>query len=336
MKPKTIRTIYDLAELAGVSAATVSRALAGKHVVSSATADRIRKLAQQHGFQPSALARNLRTQRAGAIGVVIPLGHERAQHISDPFFMTMIGCLADELTERGFDLVLSRVIPDRSDWLETIIKRARVDGLIVIGQSDQSAALDAAAKHYLPMVAWGAFTQGQSHCSVGTDNFLGGRLAMHHLVERGCREIAFLGNTRAIEIAQRYEGARAALADLGDEIGLTEIPTHLAPALSGTDIGAFLDSTDRFPDGVFAASDMIALAAIQALTSRGISVPDQVRVVGFDDLPIAQSIIPPLTTIRQDVATGASQMVDCLLKRIDGKQTGSIVLNPELIVRGST
>ena len=336
MKLKKIRTIYDLAELAGVSAATVSRALAGKNVVSSSTADRIRKLAHQHGFQPSALARNLRRQKTGAIGVVIPLGHERAQHISDPFFMTMIGCLADELTESGFDLILSRVIPDRSDWLEKIIKTARVDGLIIIGQSDQSTALDAAADHYLPMVAWGAFTQGQTHCSVGTDNFLGGRLAMRHLIERGCREIAFLGNTRAIEIAQRYEGARAAMADLGHDVGLTEIPTHLAPELSGTDVGTFLDSTDRFPDGIFAASDMIALTTIQALISRGISVPDQVRVVGFDDLPISQSIVPPLTTVRQDVATGASQMVDCLLKRIDGKQTGSIVLNPELIVRGST
>jgi DNA-binding LacI/PurR family transcriptional regulator len=336
LKRKPINTIYDLAELAGVSAATVSRALAGKNIVSSATAERIRKLAQQHGFQPSALARNLRTRKAGAIGVVIPLGHERAQHISDPFFMTMIGCLADELTERGFDLVLSRVIPDRTDWLETIIKSARVDGLIIIGQSDQSAVLDAAAERYLPMVAWGAFTQGQSHCSVGTDNFLGGRLAMRHLIERGCKQVAFLGNTRAIEIAQRYGGARAALSDVDSGVTLAEIPTHLTPELSGDDIGAFLDSADPLPDGIFAASDMIGLNTIQALVSRGLSVPDQVRVVGFDDLPIARSTVPPLTTIRQDVATGASQMVDCLLKRIDGKQTGSIVLNPELIVRSST
>lgn len=333
---KKVRTIYDLAELAGVSAATVSRALAGKNVVSSKTAERIRKLAQQHDFQPSALARNLRTRKTGAIGVVIPLGHERAQHISDPFFMTMIGCLADELTERGFDLMLSRVIPERSDWLETIVRTARVDGLIIIGQSDQSAALNAAASHYLPMVAWGAFSQGQSHCSVGTDNFLGGRLAMRHLIERGSRQIAFLGNTRAIEIAQRLEGARAAIAEADGQITLAEIPTHLAHELSGQDISAFLASAERVPDGIFAASDMIAFTAIQTLVSLGFSVPNDVRVIGFDDLTIARSIIPPLTTIRQDLATGASQMVDCLLKRIDGKQTGSIVLNPELIVRGST
>jgi DNA-binding LacI/PurR family transcriptional regulator len=310
--------------------------LAGKNVVNNKTSERIRKLAQEHGFQPSALARNLRTRKTGAIGVVIPLGHERAQHISDPFFMTMIGCLADELTEKGFDLVLSRVIPERPDWLETIIKTARVDGLIVVGQSDQSAVLDAAATHYLPMVAWGAFSQGQSHCSVGTDNFLGGRLAIRHLIERGCRNMAFLGNTRAIEIAQRLEGARAAVAEVGTDVRLAEISTHLAHELSGADIGDYLESTETMPDGIFAASDMIGLATIQALTARGYSVPDDTRVVGFDDLSIAQHTSPPLTTIRQDVATGASQIVDCLLKRIAGRQTGSVVLNPELVVRAST
>ena len=336
MEPKQVRTIYDLAELAGVSAATVSRALAGKAVVNSETAERIRKLAQQHGFQPSSLARNLRTRKTGAIGVVIPLGHERAQHISDPFFMTIIGFLADELTERGFDLMLSRVIPDRDDWLESIIKTARVDGLIIIGQSDQSAVLNAAAGHYLPMVAWGAFTQGQSHCSVGTDNFLGGQMAMRHLVERGCRRVAFLGNTRAIEIAQRLQGARAVQQEYGSHVDLAEVPTHLAPELSAPDIHAYLDQAEQLPDGIFAASDMIALAAVQALVNRGLSIPADVRIVGFDDLPIAQSIIPPLTTIRQDIASGATQMVDCLLKRIEGKQTGSIILNPNLIVRGST
>lgn len=336
MTSKQVRTIYDLAQLAGVSAATVSRALAGKDVVSARTARRIRKLAEEHNFQPSALARNLRTSKAGAIGVVIPLGHERTQHISDPFFMTMIGCLADELTERGFDLILSRVIPERNDWLETIIKTARADGLIIIGQSDQSAALDAAASHYLPMVVWGAFTQGQNHCSVGTDNILGGRLAMNHLIERGCRRIAFLGNTRAIEIAQRLDGARIAIAQSGHMVSLDVISTHLAHELSGADIGAFLESADRLPDGIFAASDMIALTAIQALVSRGLSVPGDVRVIGFDDLPIAKSIVPSLTTIRQDIATGARQMIDSLFMRIDGRQSGSIVLNPELIVREST
>ena len=262
-----VRTIYDLAALAGVSAATVSRALAGKEVVSSKTAERIRRLAKEHGFTPSSVARNLRTRRRGAIGVVIPLGHERGQHISDPFFMTLIGHLADELTERGFDLVLSRVIPDRDDWLQKMIDADRVDGFIVIGQSDQSPILDAAARSYLPMVAWGAFVQGQIHCSVGTDNFLGGKLAAAHLIERGCRNIAFFGSTRGIELSLRLEGARAAVAEAKDDVRLVETPTHLSAELSGADIAAFLDSAERAPDGIFAASDLIAMTAIQVRAS---------------------------------------------------------------------
>jgi DNA-binding LacI/PurR family transcriptional regulator len=331
-----VRTIYDLAKLAGVSAATVSRALAGKEVVSAKTSERIRKLAEQHGFRPSMIARNLRTRKRGAIGVVIPLGHERGQHISDPFFMTLIGSLADELTERGFDLVLSRVIPDRDDWLQRMIDADRVDGLIIVGQSDQSPVLDTAAAHYLPMVAWGAFVPGQVHCSVGTDNYLGGKLATKHLIERGCHRIAFLGNSHAIELALRLQGARAAVAEAGGRVELVEIPTHLAAELSGEDIARYLQDSDEMPDGFFAASDMIALRAIQVLTGRGLSVPGDVRVIGYDDLAVARSSAPPLTTIRQDIAGGAGHMVENLFRRIDGKATGSVVLNPELMVRAST
>ena len=331
-----VRTIYDLAKLAGVSATTVSRALAGKTVVSSATADRIRKLADEHGFRPSSLAQNLRTRRRGAIGVVIPLGHEVSQHISDPFFMTMIGSLADELTERGFDLVLSRVIPRKEDWLDKMIAADRVDGLIIIGQSDQSHVLDRAARDYLPMVAWGAHVQGQIHCSVGTDNFLGGRSATAHLIDRGCRRIAFFGNAQAIEIEQRLKGARAAVTESGQGVELIEIPTHLAGELNGEEIAQFLDETASPPDGIFAASDLIAITAIQVLQSRGLKVPEDVRVVGYDDLPLARTSVPPLTTIRQDIAGGASQLVELLLKRIDDKPTGSVVLNPQLVVRSSS
>src|SRR5690606_37674208 len=180
---------------------------------------------------------------------------------------------ADELTERGFDLMLSRVIPSRPGWLQKMIDADRVDGFIVIGQSDQSQVLDKVAEHYLPMVAWGAFVQGQLHCSVGTDNYLGGRLATRHLIERGCRDIAFFGNTNAIELALRLEGARSAVAEAGGGVHLAETPTHLAAELSGADIAAFLDAAGKVPDGIFAASDLIAMTAIQVLTARGLSVP---------------------------------------------------------------
>lgn len=330
-----IRTIYDLAALAGVSAATVSRALAGKKMVNADTSDRIRKLAEEHEFRPSALARNLRTKQRGAIGVVVPLGHDRGQHLSDPFFMTLIGYLADELTERGFELMLSRVIPNRDNWLSKLIDADRVDGFIVIGQSDQSDVLDRIAADYLPLVAWGGFMQGQIHCSVGTDNFLGGRMATQHLIDRGCRKIAFLGTPLAIEPSLRLEGAKAAIR-ARDDIMLVDAPTHFDSEVSGSDIDAFLAASDTPPDGIFAASDLIALTAIQVLATRGLSVPGDVKVVGYDDLYLARTSAPPLTTVRQNIAAGASHLVDSLMKRIAGEATGSVILNPELIVRGTT
>lgn len=325
-----------MAKLAGVSSSTVSRALAGKDVVSPKTAKRIRKLAREHGFKPNSVAKNLRTKRSGAIGVVIPLGHDRAQHISDPFFMTLIGALADELTERGFDLVLSRVIPREDNWLVRIIENRRIDGVIIIGQSNQSPLLDQVAMNYLPMVVWGAFVQGQVHCSVGTDNFLGGLLAASHLIERGCKRIAFCGNANSIEIALRLEGAQAAVEKTNGAVKLVTTPTHLACDLSGVDIASFIDGIDTMPDGMFAASDLIAMTAIQVLGGRGLLVPRDIRVVGFDDLMIAKACSPMLTTIRQDIRVGAGHLVDSLMKRIDGKSTGSTIMNPELVVRSSS
>jgi DNA-binding LacI/PurR family transcriptional regulator len=333
---KRIRNIAELAALAGVSAGTVSRALSGTGLISEKTRERIRDLARAHEFTPNAMARNLRIQRTGAIGVVIPLGHETGQHISDPFFMTMLGYLADSLTERGYDLLLSRVIPSDSNWLDRIVDSGRVDGLIVIGQSDQADVLDRVAARYHPLVVWGGDGPGLTHCSVGSANRLGGRIATEHLIAKGCKRIAFFGDSRALEIAQRLEGCRAAMADAGLVDGPTVFPAHLVAESAHPDIVGFLGSSAERPQGIFAASDVIAMSAIRALAERNISVPDEVRVVGYDDLPIAQQTVPRLTTVRQDFAGGAAHMVNLLLRRIAGEATDSVVMEPKLIVRLSS
>ena len=331
--PKRIRNIAELAELAGVSPGTVSRALSGAGLISSKTRERIQALAREHDFTPNALARNLRIQRTGAIGVVIPLGHETGQHISDLFFMTMLGHLADALTERGYDLLLSRVIPTNGDWLDRIVDSGRIDGVIVIGQSDQSDTLDRVAMRYRPLVVWGGRSEGQVHCSVGSNNRLGGLLATQHLIERGSRRIAFFGDPRAREIDQRLDGCRDAMARAGLADALTVFPAHED---AQPDIARFLAGSGEHPQGIVAASDIIAMSAIQALVERAIPVPEEVRVVGYDDLPIAQQTLPRLTTIRQNIADGAGHLVDLLFRRIGGEDTEAVVMPPELIVRAST
>ncbi|QMW24071.1 LacI family DNA-binding transcriptional regulator [Sandaracinobacteroides saxicola] len=334
--PRRLRNIAELARIAGVSAGTVSRALSGTGLISPVTRDRIRALAAAHDFTPNALARNLRIRRTGAIAVVIPLGHEVGQHLSDPFFMTMLGGLADALTERGYDLLLSRVIPKDDGWLDRIVDSGRVDGVLVIGQSDQAEALDRVAARYRPLVAWGGHRPGQRHCSVGSDNRHGGALAATHLIERGCRRIAFFGDPRALEFRQRLEGCRAALAAAGMAQDVIVFPAHLMAEEAHADVSAFLHRESARPDGIVAASDVVALATLRALALAGVAVPEDVRVVGHDDLPLARQALPPLTTVRQDFATGAAQLVSLLLRRIAGEETESVVMTPELVVRRSS
>lgn len=331
--PTRIRNIAELARLAGVSAGTVSRALAGKSVVNEKTRAKIEAIAQEHGFRPNQMARRLRTQRTGVVGVVVPLGHDRRQHLSDPFFMTMIGHLADALTENGYDLMLSRIIPDADDWLERIVESGMLDGVLLIGQSDQYAAIERVASWYRPLVAWGSRLPDQVHCAVGIDNRLGGRLAGQRLIARGCRRIAFMGEVRSLELAERYQGLCEAIKDAGLAPPL-QLDTHLASDIMDAEIAAHFDrvGVDGM-DGIAAASDVIAMHSVRALADRGICVPDVMPVTGFDDLPLAGQTVPRLTTVRQDIEAGAKAMVEALFARIAGDDAPSVEMAPILVER---
>ncbi|WP_374531859.1 LacI family DNA-binding transcriptional regulator [Novosphingobium sp.] len=329
-----VRTITDLARIAGVSAGTVSRALAGKSLVNAKTRERIQALARAHGFQLNQMASNLRRQKTGVVGVAIPLGHDRRQQISDAFFMTLLGHLADELTERGYDLMLRRVIPDRDeDWLDRFIGSGMIDGVIVIGQSDQFERIEEVADGYLPMVVWGNHQEGQRHCVVGTDNRLGGKLAAERLIAAGATRLAFVGDTGPIEFAARFAGASDVARRLG--VPIRALETHLSADRTADEINRHLDSCGAEFDGIFAATDTLAVACLKALRERGIAVPEAMKLVGFDDLPLASQTMPPLTTIRQDIAAGARGLVDLLMRRLAGEETESLVLPPQLVIRMS-
>lgn len=329
-----VRSIADLARIAGVSVSTVSRALTGKGTLNEKTRERVRVLADQHGFRLNVSAQNLRLGRTGAIGVLLPLGHERGQHLSDPFFSAMLGHLADELAERGYDLLMSRVLPGRDNWLEDFVRSGRTDGVIVIGQSNQGPVLEAVAKTYGNMVVWGAHGDGLPYLTVGTDNVMGGALAARHLLERGRRRLAFFGNIEAPEFAAREQGFLDALPEtIRGEVEI--VPIQLTPESSFAAASAYFAAGNR-PDGVFAASDIIGMSIVAAAAEQGIAVPDAMSVVGFDDILLARIATPPLTTVRQDIAEGARRLVDLLLRRIGGENVSSVMLAPELIERGSS
>jgi DNA-binding LacI/PurR family transcriptional regulator len=325
----------DIARLAGVSTSTVSRALSGHASIPQTLRDQITALVQAQGYVINQSARSLRLQRTHVISIIVPLGHEAGQLISDPFFLEMIGRLADEITGRGYEVLLTKVVAPEAGWLERIIQSRRSDGLLVIGQSNQHEALNAAAQIHRPLVVWGGDLPEQRYCTVGTDNVAGARLAVEHLLRQGRRRIAFLGAPEAPEVGLRRQGYLQALASAGLEPAPElSAPAHFTVDTAQATVHALIESGAQF-NAVFAASDLIAVTAIQALTAAGRSIPRDVSVVGFDDIALARHSAPALTTIRQDLAAGAKSMVELLFRRIAGEDTASVFMAPELIIRQS-
>lgn len=328
--------MMDIARLAGVSAATVSRALNGSPLINAETRQRIVELANSLNYSINASAKRLRQGYNKTIGVVIPYQRKTRQHISDPFFLGMLGTLADALTDRGHDMLLSRVDTERLEDLAEIYSTGRASAVAVIGQWDQHDPLNALAVRGVPFVVWGAHLPNQLYCTVGTDNARGGRIATEHLLALGRRRLAFMGDIHMPEAAQRYEGHCAALRDAG----LEPDPALLIPtSFKGDDaqlaMRKFLARRKRI-DGLFAASDLIALNAMGVLMAQGQRVPQDVSVVGYDDIEAASYGHLPLTTVRQPLDLAGREMVDCLLQAAQGQRPASRVLETTLQARAST
>lgn len=334
-EPKRPLRMADIAHLAGVSESTVSRALADNPAVNARTRAIVRQVAAEAGYRINAAARSLRSRRTATVTVAVPLVHESEQPLSDPFMMTMLALLAEELTRRGYSMLLSKVPAHVDHWVEDLFHPGQTDGVILIGQSFEHAAIEAASVAEIPIVVWGARRADQSYVSVGTDNRLGGALATRHLVSTGRRCIAFLGDERLPEIAHRFQGYRGVVEESGLRFDpLLHARAPFSAALSYTTAKALLAKCPEI-DGLVAASDVIAGSAIRALAESGRSVPRDVSVVGYDDIPLASLGHPSLTTVRQDLKRGAALLVEKLLSVIGGGPAEPVVLPPELIVRES-
>lgn len=328
--------MQQLADIAGVTRGTVSRALSDSPRVNEKTRARIRKLAEKHNYRVNQQARNFRLRRTGVISVVFMLDIKSEQHMSDPFFLEMLGGIADCLAEHDLDLFLAHA--PVADVLE--LQDSRVfqnsDGIIFIGQGTQHDKLNVVAKSDTPIVVWGAPMPGQAYCQVGGDNLNGGYLATKHLLEIGRRNIAFFGDTKLPEIALRFSGYQKALQDYG--IGFNaalqvDMPFEMQHARES--LLQFYGNNRNF-DAALCSSDVMALSVIATLNESGLEVPDDVAVVGYDDIGLARFGNPSLTTIRQNIRSAGGVLVESLLKIIDGRQADDTTLSSELIVRQSS
>jgi DNA-binding LacI/PurR family transcriptional regulator len=333
-------TSFDIAQLAGVSQPTVSRALRGHPSVSEATRKRIEAIAAQLNYTVDHNASRLRSRTTKTLALLFFEDPTPDDSLINPFFLSMLGTIARTCARHGYDLLTSFQQLSRN-WHVDYEDSHKADGIMLLGYGDYEdyreklALLEHEGTHY---VRWGAVSPDQPRGTIGCDNRLGGELAARHLIDQGYRRIAFLGETssRAPEMDDRYRGACGVLEHHGLPVDPALCVSAVTTEASGYEAARALLARKVDFDAVFAACDLIALGAIRAFEEAGLSIPQDLGIVGFDDIPIAALMHPPLTTIAQDHAQAGRMLVEALIAKINGQPIPATVLKPRLVIRHST
>lgn len=332
-------TSFDIAYRAGVSQSTVSRALRGSPLVSAETRKRIQAIARELHYTVDKNASNLRTQHSGTLALLFFEDPSPDDSQINPFFLSMLGSITRACAQRGYDLLIS-FQQLSNDWHADFRDSNRADGIILLGYGDYLAYRSKLVKlleqgtHF---VRWGAVEPDQPGLSIGCDNFQGGAALTEHLLAQGRRNIAFLGTAskQYPEFAERYRGYAHALRSRNRATDPHLQVDAISAQQSGYEATCALIAEHVSVDAIFAASDLIAIGAMQALAEHGRRVPEDVAVVGFDDIPMASFVNPALTTVAQDSGRAGAQLVGSLLKLIDGQTVESAMFPGQLVVRRS-
>jgi DNA-binding LacI/PurR family transcriptional regulator len=334
-KPSGKIRLEDLARIAGVSVATVSRALNDSPAVNRVTKRRVWKIARDHNY---VLNQDMPLSMSGSqatIAIVIPPPHGREGRFSDPFYQEMISGVGEAARDMGCDLLLSHLTPKSQNDLVALMQNIKADGVIFLGQSYLHDRFNKLAETTRKFIVWGQELPGQKYCTVGSNNAQGGARATAHLARLGRKRIAYFGETEGSEMKLRFQGYQSGL----EEAGLVFDPrlvvqTHFELASAEAAVLNLINKGVPF-DGLFACSDIIAYGAIQGLMRAGLRVPEDVSVVGYDNIQLASLTRPALTTISQDMARAGKLMVSKLIGSISNDETHSEIVSTELVVRES-
>jgi LacI family transcriptional regulator len=324
-------TIKDVARAAGVSVASVSRALNGHDSVTDETRARILKAANDLRYVPHAGARSLITRRTDTVGVLLPDLHGE-------FFSELIRGMDIAARVSGRHLLISSSHGSASEAAQAILTlQGRVDGLLVMSPHADTRMLAANLPEALPIVLMNTRIASGSYAALSVDNYGGAAAMMRYLVDGGYRRIAFIGGpAQNFDADERLRGYRDALA--AEHAVETILPGDFSEA-SGYKAGLELCARRDRPDAIFAANDMMALGCLFALTEHGLRVPDDIALAGFDDVPIARFASPPLTTVRVRIVDLGRRAFERLVAEIDGNADAARIneqLACELVVRQST
>ncbi len=335
-------TIKDIAAHLGISHSTVSRALRNDSRISPGTIDSVRKAAAEIGYRPNILACGLVHNRSSLIGIV-------TSNVRGSFFADVIDGAQEILDQRRYSILLccsNKNTNAERGHLETLIDK-QVEGMIVLPVTScgtNSRVMQQALKLRIPLVVVGTPKHNVAAPTVGSDNALGGYLAAKHLLERGHRRIVYITHSEAdlkakrhrygLENLQRFEGYCRALHErgCGNNLRVVELDEE---GLNMEPLRAVLHEK-KAPTAFFAYSDLLAISAMHAVASWGYRVPEDVSIVGFDDIEFASRMNPALTTVAQPKIDMGRFAAKKIINQIEGLPEDDLICTPELIVRDST
>ncbi len=332
-----VHTIADIAALAGVSKSTVSRALNDSPLIGAETKERIHAIAREHDFQLNVPAQRLSLRQSNVVGLPM-FDWGKGAKAMDLFMLEIMGGISSGLHEQGYDLLVLQVPIDDLEWSRRTLESGRADGFVILSASCSPEQLDALVEADVPFVLWGAASPEHTYCSVTGDSLTGGRLATEHLLAAGRRRIALVGGPGwSWEIHDRRRGYESALTDAGLELD-PALVVHTQWSEAEKSAAAAVSELLRHEpalDGVVANSDFFALGAIEALREHGRRVPEDVAVVGYDDVSVAAFSNPPLTTIRQDGPLAGRLLARGLVQYLQTGAVSSATIPAQLVVRRS-
>lgn len=323
--------IQEVAKMAGVSPSTVSRALNGFPGISEKTRQKVIEIAKKLNYKPNYRGQILTTKSTKNIGLLIT-------DITNPFFPELVRGAEETASESGYTILLgntSESIDKETSYLE-FFSRGPVDGVIISASRISNEHIISLAEEGLPIVVINRILEHPKISYVSTDMEKGGYLATKHLIELGHTKIAFINGPSHSEAAERrLSGYKKALAESKIRYNSKLVSFNVPVAESGYKEATRLLNTEDPPTAIFTYNDLMAFGVIRAVKDLGVRIPDDLSIVGYDDIFFSSFTDPPLTTIRQPKEKLGKKAVELLLKLMKGERQG-ILVEPELIIRNTT
>ena len=331
-------SVQDVAKLAGVSLGTVSNVLNHPDRVRVETLKKVTRAIEQLGFVRNDAARQLKAGKSKALGMVV-------LDASNPFFAEMARGAEAAAAAEGFQILLGNSSHEdtREAGYLKMFQEQRLSGVIVSPIHDLSEQIRQSRAMGTQVVLVDRKADASQFCSVSVDDVAGGKLAVSHLIEIGKVKIAFVGGPLTIhQVADRLAGAREAVRETKGLATIKVYKAHAQDVISGREVGLAIakESKENRPDAIFAANDLLAVGLLQAFALKNsIRVPEDIAIVGYDDISFAQSTVVPLTSIKQPSSILGTTALELLVDEIDNRQEHQhrqITFQPELVIRSST